>query len=56
MAYQGRVDPAGKRGKGFSRGSAYSCVQVHKRGGGERFERPGSGGRTRRTRRSATRP
>lgn len=51
MAYQGRVDPAGKVGKGHRRGSAYSCVQVHKREGGARFERPGSGGRMRRTRR-----
>lgn len=46
MATQGRVDPAGKVGKGRSRGSAYSCVQVHR--GVRRFERPGSGGPTRR--------
>ena len=55
MAYQGRVDPAGKRGKGHARGSAFTSVQVHKRGGGERHERPGGHGRHRRTRRSRTR-
>lgn len=56
MAYRGRVDPVGKDGKGRSRGSAYTCVQVSRSGGpdsgrgGRNFERPGSG-RHRRTHR-----
>lgn len=60
-AKHGRVDPAGKVGKGHARGSARTMVQVHPHGGGggggngsggaggTRHERPGNFGRSRKT-------